>query len=99
MVILGGVHNCLDIYRKIRAKMENTPATPTPTRSGRSPDLNVGIEKLRNVGSRNLPRLHKLGIKTVKDLLWHLPAKYEDYTRVVPISNIEPGQKVNIQGE
>jgi len=79
--------------------MENTPATPTPTRSGRSPDLNVGIEKLRNVGSRNLPRLHKLGIKTVKDLLWHLPAKYEDYTRVVPISNLEPGEKVNIQGE
>src|SRR3989344_6449956 len=62
-------------------------------------DLKLPIDKLRNVGSRNLPRLHKLGIKTIKDLLWHLPVKYEDYSQIVPISNIEPGEKVNIQGE
>lgn len=57
------------------------------------------IEKLRSVGPRNLPRLAKLGIKTVKDLLWHFPVRYEDYSRVIPISEIEPGQKVNVQGE
>lgn len=62
-------------------------------------DLSIPIEKLRNVGSRNLPRLHKLGIKTLKDLLWHLPVRYEDYAEVLPISKIEPGQKVSIQGE
>lgn len=62
-------------------------------------DLSLSIEKLRNVGSRNLPRLHKLGIKTLKDLLWHLPVRYEDYTEISPIANIEPGQKVSIQGE
>ncbi len=62
-------------------------------------DLSLPIEKLKSVGPRNLPRLSKLGIKTVKDLLWHFPVRYEDYSRVVPISEIEPGQKVNIQGE
>lgn len=62
-------------------------------------DLSLPIEQLKSVGSRNLPRLTKLGIKTVKDLLWHFPARYEDYSRVIPISEIEPGQKVNIQGE
>jgi len=62
-------------------------------------DLNLSVEQLRNVGSRNLPRLAKLGIKTVRDLLWHFPARYEDYSKVVTISEIEPGQKVNIQGE
>ncbi len=62
-------------------------------------DLSLPIEKLRNVGSRNLPRLNKLGIKTVKDLLWHLPVKYEDYSQTVPISDLEPGEKANIQGE
>jgi len=62
-------------------------------------DLSLSIEKLRNVGSRNLPRLHKLGIKNIKDLLWHLPVRYEDYAEIVPISNIEPGGKVSIQGE
>jgi ATP-dependent DNA helicase RecG len=62
-------------------------------------DLSLPIEQLKSVGPRNLPRLAKLGIKTVKDLLWHFPARYEDYSRVVSISEIEPGQKVNIQGE
>lgn len=62
-------------------------------------DLSLPIEKLKSVGPRNLPRLAKLGIKTIKDLLWHFPVRYEDYSRVVPISEIEPGQKVNIQGE
>ena len=62
-------------------------------------DLSLPIEQLKSVGPRNLPRLSKLGIKTVKDLLWHFPVRYEDYSRVIPVSEIEPGQKVNIQGE
>ncbi len=62
-------------------------------------DLSLPIEKLKNVGPRNVARLYKLGIKTVKDLLWHFPVRYEDYSRIVSISGIEPGQKVNIQGE
>ena len=72
---------------------------PTPTTTCRGPDLSVGIEQLKSVGPRNLPRLKKLGIKTVKDLLWHFPVRYEDFSRVISISEIEPGQKVNIQGE
>lgn len=62
-------------------------------------DLSLPIENLKNVGPRNAPRLSHLGIKTLKDLLWHLPARYEDYSETVSISDITPNQKVNIQGE
>jgi len=62
-------------------------------------DLSLFIEKLKNVGTRNAPRLHRLGVKTLKDLLWHFPTRYEDYSETVPISDISPDQKVNIQGE
>src|SRR3989344_1943452 len=62
-------------------------------------DLSLPIEKLRNVGPRNISRLHKLGIKTVKDLLWHFPVRYEDYSETIQIAQVEPGQKVSIQGE
>lgn len=65
----------------------------------RMTDVSLPIEKLKSVGQKNLPRLAKLNIKTVKDLLWHFPVRYDDYSRIVPISEIEPGQKVNIQGE
>jgi ATP-dependent DNA helicase RecG len=62
-------------------------------------DLFLPIEKIHSVGSRNVTRLNKLGIKTLKDLLWHLPSRYENYADTVPIREIEVGQKVNIQGE
>src|SRR3989344_1978886 len=62
-------------------------------------DLSLSVEKLRNVGPRNISRLNRLGIRTVKDLLRHFPVRYEDYTEIIPIDQAEPGQKVNIQGE
>src|SRR3989338_7084353 len=61
-------------------------------------DLTLPIEKLRNVGARNLPRLHKLGIKTLRDLLWHVPARYEDYSQIIPIANLVFEQKATVQG-
>lgn len=57
------------------------------------------IESLPGVGSRNLPRLNRLGIRTVGDLIRHFPVRYEDYQETSLISEIEPGQKVNVQGE
>ncbi|KKU55525.1 MAG: ATP-dependent DNA helicase [Parcubacteria group bacterium GW2011_GWA1_47_11] len=79
--------------------MANISLKPPPTHTGRGLDLNVGVEKLKNVGSRNLPRLHKLGIKTVCDLLWHLPSRYEDYSRIILINELVPDQKVTVQGQ
>src|SRR3989338_9152712 len=62
-------------------------------------DLSLSVDKLRNVGTRNSSRLRRLGIKTLKDLLWHFPARYDDYTETVTISDTVLNQKVNIQGE
>ncbi len=79
----------------------NYKSTPTPQSfiGGRGLDLSVKVEKLKNVGTRNMSRLQRLGIKTLRDLLWHLPARYEDYSETIPISEIVPDQKINVQGE
>ncbi len=52
------------------------------------------------VGARvpALRRLEKMGIKTVRDLLWHFPTRYEDFTKVYAIAELEPGQQATIQG-
>ncbi|HUC31628.1 MAG TPA: ATP-dependent DNA helicase RecG [Candidatus Paceibacterota bacterium] len=52
------------------------------------------------VGARvpALRRLEKMGIKTVHDLLWHFPTRYEDFTKVYAIAELEPGQQATIQG-
>lgn len=62
-------------------------------------DLMMSVTGLRSVGGRSAARLIKLGIKTVKHLLWHLPTRYEDYSQSVPIAQVVPGEKMSIQGQ
>src|ERR1700690_471702 len=52
------------------------------------------------VGARApfLRRLENLGIKTVGDLLRHFPSRYEDFTKIYKIAELEPGQQATIQG-
>ena len=62
--------------------------------------LTTPIENLGFVGTKNAPRLKRLGIKTVKDLLWHFPTRYEDYSQQTNIGDIkEAGGTVSIRGE
>jgi len=57
------------------------------------------VTVLRGVGSRIAGRLERLGIRTVQDVLFHLPLRYEDRTRVVPMGAVRPGDQVVVQGE
>jgi len=43
--------------------------------------------------------LQQLGIHTVQDLLFHLPFRYEDRTRLHPIGSLYPGARVLVEGE
>ncbi len=56
------------------------------------------VTSLRGVGARNAERLHKLGIRTVQDLLFHLPLRYQDRTRIVPIGALRPGDEAVVEG-
>ncbi len=44
-------------------------------------------------------RLEKLHIHSVQDLLFHLPFRYQDRTRIVPIGALRPGDEVVVEGE
>jgi ATP-dependent DNA helicase RecG len=44
-------------------------------------------------------RLAQLGIYTIADLLFHLPLRYQDRTRVLPMGSLRPGDEVTIRGE
>jgi ATP-dependent DNA helicase RecG len=50
-------------------------------------------------GASGLERFAKLGIRRDLDLLLHLPMRYEDETRLVPISEVFSGQHVQVQGQ
>jgi len=44
-------------------------------------------------------RLARLGLHTLQDLLFHLPLRYQDRTRIAPIGSLHPGNEISIRGE
>ncbi len=57
------------------------------------------VTRLKGAGPKVAERLGKLGIETVEDLLFHLPFRYEDRTRIVAIGSLRPEQSAVIEGE
>jgi ATP-dependent DNA helicase RecG len=53
--------------------------------------LDDPVAELKGVGEELAKKLGLLGIKTVNDLIEHYPRRYEDYSEVVPVSQIHPG--------
>jgi len=54
---------------------------------------------LRGVGPGIQASLAKFGIHQVQDLLFHLPFRYEDRTRIMPIGSLYPGANTQVEGE
>ncbi len=57
------------------------------------------VTVLRGVGESLAARLRALGVETTQDLLFLLPLRYEDRTRVVPLGELRPGQRAAVEGE
>jgi ATP-dependent DNA helicase RecG len=57
------------------------------------------VTALRGVGDSLAKRLRALGVETTQDLLFLLPLRYEDRTRVVPLGELRPGQRASVEGE
>lgn len=59
----------------------------------------VDIGALKGVGPRLREKLQGLGLRSVQDLLFHLPLRYQDRTRICPIGSLQAGADVVIEGE
>src|SRR5258708_34818171 len=66
------------------AASRTTP--PSSLRNSTSLDLKVGA--LPGVGEESVKLLERLGIRTMGDLLWHLPTRYLDYADVRPVRHL-----------
>jgi len=58
-----------------------------------------GLRYLKGVGPKVAEKLQKLGLKTQRDLLFHLPLRYEDRTFVSPLGSLQAGQRGQIEAE
>jgi ATP-dependent DNA helicase RecG len=59
----------------------------------------IPVTSLKGVGPGMATKLEKIGLVSLQDLLFHLPLRYEDRTRVTAVLDLMPGLFTNIIGE
>jgi len=71
-----------------------SPTAPAPAyaRTG----LDSPVTALQGVGPQQAKRLAKLGIYTIRDMLYLFPRRYDDYSQLKPINRIEYDEEVTI---
>lgn len=57
------------------------------------------VTTLKGVGAKVAEKLEKLGLRNLQDVIFHLPNRYEDRTRIYPIADLHAFLHVSIQGE
>ena len=58
----------------------------------------VAVTRLKGVGPKQAEKLKRLKITSLQDVLFHLPLRYQDRTRVVSINDLVPGAEVMTTG-
>ena len=61
--------------------------------------LSTPLQFLKGVGPRKAADLKRAGLILVQDLLYRLPFRYEDRSRMQPIASLRPGTKAAVLGE
>ena len=62
-------------------------------------DFKTPVGLISGIGQYYQKKLEKLGIKTVRDLFYHFPARYEDFSNFKNIEELEVGETATISGQ
>ncbi|NLU11699.1 MAG: ATP-dependent DNA helicase RecG [Gammaproteobacteria bacterium] len=60
--------------------------------------VHTPVTVLKGVGPAVAQKLAKVGIENLQDVLFHLPSRYQDRTRITPIGALRPGQDAVVAG-
>jgi ATP-dependent DNA helicase RecG len=76
------------------------PRLPKPAQGGAAKQLQLDdpVTKLPRIGAGRAAALGRLAIETVRDLLFHLPHRYDDFSRIIPIARLLPGEQATVVG-
>ncbi len=78
------------------------PSAPAARPSVQQPislkELRAPVTAVPNIGPRRAKTLERLGIRTLQDLLYHFPRRYDDYSTVKPIRQLRYGDEVTVLG-
>ena len=60
--------------------------------------VDTPVTCLKGVGEAMAEKLARVGLENLQDVLFHLPTRYQDRTRVTPIGALRPGQDAVVVG-
>ncbi len=85
--------------RLARPPRRSRPMVDLETAQKMLRELNNNVTAVKGIGPSMAKVLEKLNIFTVRDLLYYLPRRYDDYTRMATIQRLQPDTVVTIIGK
>ncbi|MCD4705429.1 ATP-dependent DNA helicase RecG [bacterium] len=61
-------------------------------------DLNTKLNQIYGIGASIYKKLQKLELNTVKDILFYYPFRYDDYSQIKKIKNLQNDETTTVQG-
>ena len=85
-----------DVVTKAPKSVAQAYTKPAP--AGPPAAMNAPITVLQGVGPRHAQTLGRLGLYTLKDMLYYFPRRYDDYSQLKPINRLFYGEEVTVIG-
>ncbi len=73
-------------------------ATPSQPGSQTPAGLSASLDVLPGIGPKNAQNLHKLGLNKLEDLLYYLPRRYDDFSKMKRINMLQYGEELSVAG-
>jgi ATP-dependent DNA helicase RecG len=72
------------------------PRRPASNVKRNPKDLQSPVTVLPGIGEATAEQFSRLGVNKVLDLIWHFPARYDDYSTMRTIDKLEPGEQATV---
>jgi ATP-dependent DNA helicase RecG len=88
--------------REVRPAPPEQPRRVSQSAQPRAGELGLGLDapitKISGIGEFNAQKFNKLGVHTIRDLLYYFPTRYDDYSALKTINQLFYGEQVTIIG-
>ena len=84
--------------RQRQSVPSRSDAAPGAKHSQTPAALNAPLTVLQGVGPKNAATLEEIGLRTLGDMLYYYPNRYEDYSQLKPIKSIWYGEQLTVIG-
>ncbi|RRR66114.1 MAG: ATP-dependent DNA helicase RecG [Candidatus Viridilinea halotolerans] len=84
---------------KGKPRKASVPAAPLEPKPATDLELTDGLERVPGLGRNDVNAFKRLGLRTVEDMLYHFPHRYDDFSTQQGIADLVVGSTATLVGE